>query len=178
MNQKMTSSEFRDYIKTGRLGVKNNKIIKNELLPEYEKQLNNSEFVIGIDPDLHKSGVAIYDKTNKKLVYVQSLYIWDLFKLLLLYKENSFIRLEYAPLINCSSWHGGGRGGIKNVGKSHAVCIIIDEFLLGHGFKYEKLKPSGYSKTFDNIEYFKKTTGWADMTNKDSRSAVAMILGY
>ena len=130
-------------------------------------------YIIGIDPDLHKSGLAIYDTNKKSLVTCEAAEMWYLFECLYIYNDLSvLIRLEYPS--NTNTWHRGGKGAALNVGKNQAVAIIIKEFLDSIGANYELIAPAGYSKLFDNEETFKRTTGWILRTNKDARAAAAM----
>ena len=132
--------------------------------------------IIGIDPDLHKSGVAIYETKLRRLTECTSMYMWDLFDTILVQKQfNTLFRLEFPD--NTNTWHGGGRGASLNVGKNQAVAIIIKEFLDAHGCYYELLKPSGYSIIFNDEDVFKNTTGFQKKTNKDARAAAAMVWG-
>ena len=85
--------------------------------------------IIGIDPDLHKSGIAIWNYSNNGFDTITSLYIWDIFAILKdLQHENCKILLEYDK--SNYTWHKGGKGAAINVGKNKAVAIIIKEFLV------------------------------------------------
>jgi hypothetical protein len=141
---------------------------------------NNERYIIGIDPDLHKSGIAIYDRSEIKLIMCMTFSIWQLFDFLMDFenenKDNILIRLEYSNSTN--TWHLGGRGSSLNVGKNQAVAIIIKEFLEFHQILYELIPPSGYSRFFNDKNLFKKTTKWIKSTNKDARAAAAMIWNY
>lgn len=130
--------------------------------------------LIGIDPDLHKSGVAI--KENDILTMCECLTMWELFDFLRIQtsgEENYMVLLEFSFVTN--TWHKGGKGAALNVGKNQAVAIIIKEFLETHSIKHELRKPAGYSLVFDDPETFKKTTGWQKQTNKDVRAAAAIV---
>jgi hypothetical protein len=141
---------------------------------------NRIDYAIGIDPDLHRSGVAVYDIEAKRLIVCEVMTLWKLFDFLRSFaKVNaSFIRLEHSPLQKCSSWHKGGKGAALNVGKSQGICIVLKEFLEFEKFEFELLPPSGYSVIFHKVETFKASTGWIKQTNEDSRAAAAMVFGY
>ena len=144
--------------------------------------MTNKRIIVGIDPDVHKVGIAVYDRDQKFLTIVTSEYIWEIFKMLLELKEqhpdNLFVRLEDGRMINCSSFHAGGKGSSLQVGKNQGVCIILDEFLQAHEFDYELIKPAGYSNMFKERSMFERTTGWVGMTNSDGRSGAAMVWNY
>lgn len=139
-------------------------------------------FVIGIDPDLHKSGVAIYDRNLKKIIYCDCLQLWLLFYKLLEIKnhfnDSYLIRLEYPNSTN--TWHfAGGKGAALNVGKNQAVAIIIEEFLIDNEIlNYELIAPHGYSQIFKDEKTFRQITNWEKRTNNDARSACAMCWNY
>jgi hypothetical protein len=142
---------------------------------------NKARFIIGIDPDLHKSGFAVYDRKDKKLTECTSLYMWQVFECLQdccqeLPKEQFFVRLEYPK--NTNNYHGGGRGSSVNLGKNQAVAIILKEFLIAKGIRHELIFPAGYSNTFKDEKFFKKTTGYDERTNCDARAAAAMCFKY
>jgi len=130
---------------------------------------------MGIDPDLHKSGVSLYNTETKKLLSCESVYLWDLFSML----EKSInitVYLEAGHLQkNC--WHGGGRGGSSNVGKGKAIGVLLQEFMDVKGIRYELLKPAGYSDFFKDEKFFKSQTGYDKRTNADARASAAMVWG-
>jgi hypothetical protein len=137
-----------------------------------------TKIIIGVDPDLHKSGIAIMK--FGKFVEITTLPIWKLFDCLLF--ENSIsessngdiiVFLEYPD--NTNTYHAGGKGAALNVGKNQAIAIIIKEFLDEVGIKYKLLKPSGYSNFFKDEKFFKQQTKWEGRTNNDARSAAAMV---
>lgn len=138
------------------------------------KRFSDYSNIIGIDPDLHKSGVAIYEPKGKKLIECTSMYMWDLFDTILVQSQfKTLFRLEFPNTTN--TWHKGGKGASLNVGKNQAVAIIIKEFLDAHRCNYELLSPTGYSILFNDENVFKNTTGFKKKTNKDARAAAAMI---
>ena len=129
--------------------------------------------LIAIDPDLHKTGIAVYE--NGKFIYINSNFIWDIFGMLkTLNNRNDLTVLIEFPK-NTNTYHNGGKGAALNVGKNQAVAIILKEFCEQKGINFDLLPPAGYSKLFANEDYFKKQTGWSGRTNKDARSAAAMI---
>lgn len=142
---------------------------------------NTARFIIGCDPDLYKSGFAVYDRKDKKLTECTSLYMWQLFDCLQdccqeLKKEDFIVRLEYPK--NTNTYHLGGKGAALSVGKNQAVAIIIKEFLIAKGINHELVFPAGFSLTFKDEKFFKMQTGFTDRTNNDGRAAAAMIWKY
>lgn len=132
------------------------------------------EFLIGIDPDLHKSGFATYEYRINSIIDLQSLYLWDLFNELRIIDKTKFkILLEYPD--NTNTYHKGGKGAALNVGKNQAVAIIIKEFLEANNYNYELKKQVGYSKLFKDKDFFIKQTGYKQKSNEDSRAAAAIV---
>lgn len=138
----------------------------------------NLETIIGIDPDLHNSGIAFYDVATKKFTSVKTITMLRL--MMYLEKHESCHRayhkfiLEYPDSTN--TWHkGGGRGTSLNVGKNQAVAIIIKEAFDELKLNYELVRPAGYSQSFKNKGVFERTTGWTKRTNEDARAAAAIV---
>lgn len=88
----------------------------------------------------------------------------------------TIILIEDPRLVNnhVATWHKGGLGAARNVGKCEAIAILLDEFCKAHKLNYRMIAPVGYSAFFNNEQIFQRTTGWTGKTNKDSRSASAM----
>jgi hypothetical protein len=132
--------------------------------------------VLAIDPDLYESGLAILE--DNKLVFCSHVDIEDLLFHLhtncIPFKNDSYIVLLEAGHMNKNTWHPGGRGVSKNVGKGMAVGIIIENFLKKHKITHRLVKPAGYSNFFKDEKFFKRQTGWCGRTNNDARSAAAI----
>lgn len=131
--------------------------------------------IIGIDPDLRKSGYANFDTELKHFTQVTSLYLWDLFKEIKLQSgfSESIVYIEHSEK-NCV-WHGGRNTTSINVGKNKAISIILIDFCEKNGINYKTVEPSGYSILFDNIDIFQIQTDWLKKTNKDARAAAAIV---
>jgi hypothetical protein len=132
-------------------------------------------YLIGIDPDLHFNGFALYCKETKEFTNIQAITIWGLFDWILELSKTSQIKvlLEYPE--NTYTYHKGGKGAALNVGKNQAVAIIIKEFLEFFKIETVLLKPKGYSKYFNDVKFFKLQTNWQKQTNKDARAAAAIV---
>lgn len=139
------------------------------------------KYLIAIDPDLHKSGIAIYDTEKKCLLEVTTLALWDVFDLIKKHKEDYFI-IEYSD--KTSTWHKGGKGAALNVGKNKAIGQTIIAYFEHLKSNFKVVKPAGYSNYYTTIikgkkvfleEQFKKDHCWDKRTSNDSRAAVAMI---
>ena len=93
---------------------------------------------------------------------------------------STIILIEDPRLVNhhVATWHKGGVGAARNVGKCEAIAILLDEFCKDHKLNYRMIAPAGYSAFFNNEKVFQNTTGWAGKTNKDARAAGAMAWSF
>ena len=135
------------------------------------------KLIIGIDPDLDKSGVAIWasDKTLK----LECLNLPELVGFFTANKnEIEKVVIEAGWLIKKSNWHGGAKLGIaekkaKNVGENHATGKHIECFARAIGLNVQLLKPQG-KKTHDE---FVRITGYEGRTNPEKRDAGMLVYG-
>lgn len=127
--------------------------------------------IIGIDPSVNKSGVAVLE--NNQLTMCESMTLWVLFDFI---KENpnAHFYVENSNLDN-GNWHGVTAR--KNVGKNQGISQNIVGLIKEKNFKLTELKPDGYSIRFFNEELFRKVTKFNQRTNKDARAAACMIWG-
>lgn len=149
---------------------------------------NKYLYAIGVDPDVDRSGIAVYEILRNKLIVVDSLSLCDLFDSIINLKntldiDEFIVRLEAGWLQKKSNWHASmnqytAQRIASNVGANHEIGRQIEKMLIRHNINYELLNPSGYSSFFKDAELFKRTTGWNEKTNNDSRSACAMVWGY
>lgn len=138
----------------------------------------NERLLIGLDADVEKSGMAVWDPNAKVFVQLSDYSLFELFVKLNDLRErfDIFVYLEDAALSK-GMWHRGGIGAAKNVGKNMAIAKQIRVFMDAHKIPYRLLKPNGYSKydhrTFCNI------TGWPAKlrTNNEKRAAGMMVFG-
>lgn len=138
------------------------------------------KFLIGVDPDVEKSGIAIIDGNN---VTIDNLTFFQLFDYLKFYKEKERKLTVYVEcgFLNKSNWH-------KSAGKSAAFNAKIGEYT-GANFEtakkicemceylnipHVKVKPTSSKKDSD---FFKKLTGITTRTNQEQRDAFMLIYG-
>ena len=134
-------------------------------------RLFGNKMIIGIDPSVNKSGIAVLE--DGKLMKCFSAELWHLFDFV---KENSTAKfyIENSNLDN-KNWHGKTARG--NVGKNKGVSQIIVNYLTFLKADYKELLPNGYSLRFKDEKLFQKVTGYDKQTNKDARAAACMIFG-
>lgn len=132
---------------------------------------------IGIDPDIDKSGYClVIDKQIKDLT---CLTFFQLLEKIHYYKTacaNLTVYIEAGHLEKKSNWHAAVGRGIaekiaKQVGKNHAVGILIEQFCKIKGIKYELIKPKKKidSKTFCALTGIKKS-------NQETRDAAMLVI--
>ena len=139
-----------------------------------------SKILIGIDPDVEKSGFARIQGDQLKL---DNLSFFDLFEELKFYKEREIKPTVYIEcgFMNKSNFH-------KKAGMSAALNAKIGE-RTGANFEtakkivemceylklpYVKIQPKASKITND---YFKKITGLKIRTNQECRDAFMLIFG-
>lgn len=127
--------------------------------------------LIGIDPSVNKSGVAVIE--NNVLTLCESMLLWDLFDFI---KDNpnAHFYIENSNL-DKGNWHGAT--GRANVGKNQGISQNIVNRVKVLGYNFTELKPNGYSLKLYDKELFRKVTGYNKTTNKDARAAACMIWG-
>lgn len=127
--------------------------------------------IISIDPDLHRSGIAIFE--DNKLIFLECMYLWNLFNYLDKICVGNYIVLLEAGHLSKANWHGGLMGA-KNMGKGQAIGIILQEYMEHKNINHRLIPVNGYSKKFKDKEFFKLQTGWIKNTNDDMRAAASI----
>ena len=134
--------------------------------------------IIGIDPDLSKSGVAsIVD--GRHITYEGLGFVELTERIRSDAKNIKRVYLEAGWLNKKSNWHGGSSLGVasrigKNVGENHATGKLLAQVINALGVDVVLVKPS--TKKL-NAEQFKKTTGINGKSNQDQRDAVMLVWG-
>lgn len=151
-------------------------------LTQEEKEIK-SKIYVGIDPDVSKSGVAVWDVLKKNLE-LDNLKFFDLFQNLVYLKNNFGERLIViieAGWLNKSNWHAVkcGNSAInaqigQRTGANHEAGKKIAEMCEYLCLPYELVKPT---KSKVNAEYFKKVTGVIGRTNQEQRDAGMLVYG-
>jgi hypothetical protein len=146
-------------------------------------------YIIGIDPSISsnnskKTGICIYDQKEKKFnifdINAANMIIDQI-------KEKTFFELpkeECLVLIENSNQSKRIRAGYnskysarinQNAGKNLGVSELICKIFEAAKINFNSLPPNGYSKLFEDADFFKKILGLEKAYNKDVRSAVAII---
>lgn len=134
--------------------------------------------IIGIDPDLAKSGVAILSPSLelRNLTFAETV---DLFR-----SQQAAIKkvvIEAGWLNKKSNFHDaiGQRKGVgeqiaRKVGLNHATGILLVEMAESFGLNVVLVKPTRSKKKADE---FKRVTGWTGRSNQETRDAAMLIWG-
>jgi hypothetical protein len=144
--------------------------------------------LIGIDPDIEKSGMALWNTDNKQL----SLFNLSFFELFDFFKQNTVdkVIIEAGWLNEKTNWHKGYYNKSKNqfmqnsvavneriskhTGANHEIGKKIAEMCTYLNIKYELVVPkSSKIKT----EYFQKITG-IKKSNQEQRDAAMLVFGF
>lgn len=134
--------------------------------------------IIGIDPDLIKSGVAILGDSLelKTLTFAETV---ELFRT----QQNQIkkVVIEAGWLNSKSNMHGriGQRKSVgeriaKNVGENHATGKLLVEMAKSFNLNVVEVRPT---RTKKNAEEFKRITGYMGRTNPEVRDAGMLIWG-
>ena len=137
-------------------------------------------FIIGIDPDIDKSGLAI-----AKDGMIKDLECLDFMSLQFFLVGNKDkikkVYLEAGWLNKKASWHvspnkeTAGRTGYK-VGQNHQVGMIIEQVLKHHEIPYDLVRPTESKRNHKDFCIFTK---WDKeiRTNQEKRDAAILIVG-
>ena len=134
--------------------------------------------IIGIDPDLEKSGVAILSHSLelKNLTFAETV---DLFRR----KQDQIkkVVIEAGWLNKKSNVHGrygqsksAGERIAKNVGENHATGKLLVQIAKSLNLNVIEVRPTRSKK---NKEEFNRITGWVGNTNQEQRDAAMLIFG-
>jgi hypothetical protein len=138
------------------------------------------KILIGIDPDVDKSGIAFLNGNHLELNNLTFFELFDYFRQIKEKYENPIIYVE-CGFLNKSNWH-------KKAGKSAAFNAKIGEYT-GANFETAKkivemciyLKITHYkikpTKSKVSNDYFKMVTGYKGQTNQEQRDAFMLIYG-
>jgi hypothetical protein len=135
---------------------------------------------IGIDPDIDKSGIAIWENDNKILV-LKNLSFFQIFDLLNENKDRiAIVRIECGWLNHKSNWHNrreqtktAGERISKNVGENHAVAKLLCQMCVFHQILHEEIRPTAHKL---DKKLFKQITGYSGRTNQETRDAGMLLI--
>lgn len=144
--------------------------------PQNDKDTEH-QIIIGIDPDLEKSGVAILGQSLqlKNLTFPETV---ELFRTL--QDEIKKVVIEAGWLNRKSNFHGRygqskskGEAIARNVGENHATGKLLVEMAKSLGLAVVEVRPT---RTKLKAEDFNRITGWQGRTNQEQRDAAMLIV--
>lgn len=144
-----------------------------------------SDLVIGIDPDLEKSGLGIVN--NGELIDLHAL---DFFKLQSFIDDQhakgahfavenvSVNKPRFTRALKSGNHHAQNDKISQNVGMVKAVQVLIVQYLDMIGASYTLVKPLGGTakKAKKDAALFNRMTGWAGRSSADKRDAAMLAL--
>ena len=138
------------------------------------------EIWVGIDPDVEKSGVAVWDSNEKSFDSIQCLSFFDTIETIKLANEfySTLVIIEAGWLIKKSNWHGANNKNVAakigtKVGANHQVGKLLAEYCMNNNLPYILTVPQGKR----NAREFKCLTGWQGRTNSEHRDAALLVFG-
>jgi hypothetical protein len=137
--------------------------------------------LIGIDPDLHRCGMAWKFKSEPGLIDVQAFHFYDVLTQVKELARQAPVKVyvDAGWLVSKSNWHKA-QGPLrreriaKNVGECHAVGKLIVSYLERKQIPFDLVKPNRAKTT---PEQFKAMKVWQGRINQDQIDAVMLILG-
>lgn len=137
-----------------------------------------NQIIIGIDPDLEKSGVAILGQSLelKNLTFAETVALFRNRE-----SEIKKVIIEAGWKNAKSNFHGyiGQRKSVgeriaKNVGENHATGKLLVEMAKAQGLEVVELRPS---RSKVDAKEFNRVTGWVGRSNQEQRDAAMLIWG-
>ena len=140
--------------------------------------------LIGIDPDVTKSGYARLNKNDDSFI-LRNLTFFELYDTLLYYHmKNPDCEVEVfieAGWLNKSNWHTSGKMSValaaqigQRTGANHETGKKIVEMCEYLNLKYTLVKPT---KSKVDAKEFKTLTKYEGRTNQEQRDAAMLIVG-
>lgn len=146
--------------------------------------VHQSKIVVGIDPDIKKSGVAVL--SGQKLTRLESLKFMDVIAFLeqIGGPDVVYVKLENPSAISTTFSTRAGMSQraamsvAQDVGRVKAVCELLHEAIKDAGYQIKLVKPlSGpIKRAKDDREFFNKITGWQGQSNQDKRDAALIAI--
>lgn len=142
--------------------------------------MKKQKILIGIDPDVDKSGIAF---KNGKLIELSNLTFFQLLDFLKFQKEQDQKPVVYIEcgFLNASNWHKKINASAslnskigERTGANFETAKKIVEMCEYLGLEYVKIKPT---RSKVNADFFKQITGIEQRTNQEQRDAYMLIHG-
>lgn len=143
----------------------------------------NEPLYIGIDPDVTKSGFAVWHKPLQKFSSIEALTLPEMLDKLHLLRDNIAIVVVEAGFLNKGNRHtfkgqsvaAAAKTG-ENVGRNHQRGMDIVEILEWMRIPYRLQKPSTKNSWKNDEKIFQKMTG-VKGGNPEKRDAAMLVFG-
>lgn len=139
----------------------------------------NSQKIIGIDPDVDKSGVCIVNEMLQ-IERLTTMDLVDLFVLIEGMRDYDIRVIVEAGWKNKTNFHVGAMDNAwksakigSHVGANHEIGRQIIKFCEKVGIECHAIKPKGHKMSALD---FKRISGWTKRTNQEMRDAYKIIL--
>ena len=140
----------------------------------------NEKVLIGIDPDVDKSGIAYINGHDLELNNLTFFELFDYFKQLKEKFENPIVYIE-CGFLNKSNWHSKALGSAgmnakigERTGANFETAKKIVEMCIYLKITHHQIKPT---KSKITNSYFQSITGLKAITNQEQRDAFMLIYG-
>lgn len=138
--------------------------------------------IIGIDPDLEKSGVAMV--RDGQIVDLECLDFFNLLKFIELYSGEAIFAVEDVEANRALyGKHNKQQQRVKekisqNIGQVKAVSRLIEQWLKRLDCRYHMVTPlkGRFKQAKNDKAYFTRLTGWKGPSNADKRDAGLIAL--
>lgn len=137
--------------------------------------------IIGIDPDLVKSGVAVV--VDGKIITLDTMSFFDLCNFIDEHKHQAVFHVEDVeinkPVFTRPGISPASMKKIaQNVGMVKAVARLLMEHLEETEANYKMIRPlvGPIKKAKKDAEFFNRQTGWTGKSNEDKRDAGLLAL--
>ena len=134
-----------------------------------------TKYLIGIDPDLEKSAVAVLGQSLelKNITFPETVELFRTHQ-----DEIKKVVIEAGWLNKKSNFRFGhsktaGEKIAKNVGENHATGKLLAEMVKECGLAVGLVKPT---RTKLKAEDFNRITGWQGRTNQEQRDAAMLLI--
>lgn len=135
---------------------------------------------LGIDPDSDRSGIALWDAREKKLLECKAVNFFEVLHLLDVVKDQKGIAIIEAGWLNKKSNFHPAQGPsvreniAKKVGQCEQVGKLLVQYCELHAIRYQTIRPTRNKKQNDFI--FQQTQ-WPGRSNQEMRDAAALVYG-
>jgi hypothetical protein len=131
--------------------------------------------IVGVDPG-SKTGLAVYDKTLKRILEIRTTDFWGCYKYL---KDELHDGLIQKVIIEVpktkSNWHKKSCDITSaNIGGIFREAKLLADGIEGLGYEVIRVHPPGKV----DCEYVKRLTGWTGKTNEHTGDAIMLCWGF